>query len=73
MSDYEIDFEKENNFKHPNCIRGCLENDLRWSGRGGVKRNWKNSNKIRNRRKSSEEISRENAFYKKCEPIPIKP
>ena len=41
MSDFEIDFEYEKISRCQNNIRGCLRNDLRWSGKGGVRRNWK--------------------------------
>ena len=37
MSDFEINSLCQNN------IRGCLRNELRWSGKGGVRRNWKNT------------------------------
>ena len=43
MSDFEINFEYEKNSRCQNNIRGCLRNDLRWSGKGGVRRNWKNT------------------------------
>ena len=52
MQEFEFESEPPQNY-----VRGSLSNEIRWSGRGGVKKCWKKTYKSR---KSRQSINNEN-------------
>ena len=48
MQEFEFESESQQNY-----VRGSLSNEIRWSGRGGVKKYWKATNKNRISRQST--------------------